>query len=1013
MSRAERLGSKLRKAARLADLQAVRKILAKGADVNSRSKATGWTALHNGVNGENANHYSVVLELIEAGADVNAQDSDGETPLHLAARRGDSYMVDVLLKAGADVNIENSEGQTPAMVVPKKHRSVALKLQNWHGGASRGGLLFGRTIPGLNSTTIGEQKKLMEGRAEGERELREAARDGDIDGVIEVLEIYPDIDIDAANEDGWNALVLSVYEGHAAVAKFLLKEGANPNYVEKNEYQTPLHIAAATGSASIVEDLLTLDEPAQLDVVDSMGRTPLFLAALKGQAHVVRVLLEFDADCSIGNIKGRLPLHAAVQESHTDVIKALLDAVKPDDGYADIIDHMDIDGRTALHEAAVNGNVLAGDMLIKAGSFLESRDKMGLTPLFVASEKGFTRFAALLLEDHNADANAPNLKLETPLYVASVKGHEPMVKLLLTYGADPETTLLNGFTPLMAAAQEGRIAIMSELVAHGADIHAANSAGETALLIAALEGYSNAVAFLVHNGAKILRAEIRGLTALHVAARDGHVGVVRVLLAVLETRASSGQGLKASQSHLQASTRGETALHFAARYGHTAVVDELLLYDRRVAHDSQGASGSGITYGAMIDIPNKHGWTALHCAVDGEQHGAVSLLISHGANVNAADTFGITPLHLAGRKADQRFAMMLLSTAATDVRAVNAEGKTALHFAAGCVRANTVRVLLDEDADPHAQDKQGWTPHMVLGKQQECNPSYVQAEGMCTSFASNGTTIYNGDMCPLPLGGSTEQLEANVLLQVAMSKTQPAPAMPAEPISISSDQPPPGEAVTIPLVATLVPGAFLILFFIAILFTLYRRVQSFRRMQFEGNCSSHVCCKGVHSCCAESSEDHQKKRLSSLWGGNMSMDAPSDMPIHTHQGDQFDYVLNSQEWAQTQSKEHFHDSDDASEESTCGWSESTDDVDHAVQDKNIVKCKSKGFSVVRISGGSASDGDVSSQESSSRGEAGSHLETWNGTMELVRNDAGVPKHGHYGPGSSHRQKGIIRQWSWS
>lgn len=52
----------------------------------------------------------LVEKLLELGANVNAQDENGNTPLISAAWRGHVNVVKILLKAGADINLENQEG---------------------------------------------------------------------------------------------------------------------------------------------------------------------------------------------------------------------------------------------------------------------------------------------------------------------------------------------------------------------------------------------------------------------------------------------------------------------------------------------------------------------------------------------------------------------------------------------------------------------------------------------------------------------------------------------------------------------------------------------------------------------------------------------------------------------------------------------------------------------------------------------------------------------------------------
>ena len=64
-------------------------------------------------------HLAVVIELIKAGADINATKFSGETPLHKATIAGRACVVAVLLAAGADANKVDSGGRKPLEVVPK------------------------------------------------------------------------------------------------------------------------------------------------------------------------------------------------------------------------------------------------------------------------------------------------------------------------------------------------------------------------------------------------------------------------------------------------------------------------------------------------------------------------------------------------------------------------------------------------------------------------------------------------------------------------------------------------------------------------------------------------------------------------------------------------------------------------------------------------------------------------------------------------------------------------------
>jgi ankyrin repeat protein len=107
------LDNALLEAAEKGDLPEVKRLLAGGADKDARRKFDGWTPLHLAAW---KNHVDVVRCLLEAGADKNAKNDQGDTPIHWAVDLGHVDAVRCLLEAGADPSAKGWGGRTPWVI---------------------------------------------------------------------------------------------------------------------------------------------------------------------------------------------------------------------------------------------------------------------------------------------------------------------------------------------------------------------------------------------------------------------------------------------------------------------------------------------------------------------------------------------------------------------------------------------------------------------------------------------------------------------------------------------------------------------------------------------------------------------------------------------------------------------------------------------------------------------------------------------------------------------------------
>ena len=190
-------------------------------------------------------------------------------------------------------------------------------------------------------------------------------------------------------------LIIAAHNGHLNSVKILLGYGAD---IEARgtlkigdqvvEGCTPLWAAAASGCLDVVK--LLIERNADVDSRTSTGSTPLRAAAHEGHLDIVRCLVESGADVNARNRRKATPIMATFEYGHLSIITYLVNK-------GAFVDLQDTDGITALHIAAEIGHLKTVSQLLTLGAS-QLPNNQGLTPLLYACHKGSIEIVEYLIK---------------------------------------------------------------------------------------------------------------------------------------------------------------------------------------------------------------------------------------------------------------------------------------------------------------------------------------------------------------------------------------------------------------------------------------------------------------------------------------------------------------------------------------------------------------------------------------------------------------------------------------
>jgi ankyrin repeat protein len=651
-----------------------------------------WTALESG-DAEKARSFFL------GKVDVHATDARGRTPLHIAAEQKDTQLAAFFVSLGADVNALDNDGRGPLGISAERGDTETARI------LVRGGADIHQPMPGIGSAAL-----------EG------IGRKGEFLGAL-----LSAASLESRDADGRTILHLAALEGEAEAAGQILAAWANlPNrniMAVDREGKTALDLALSRpdsrNHAEIAEQLILAGGRSSHPIY------PYFAAATRSSNYNIRY---YD---------GGTPLHFAARGNYLGLIDFFIERMAE-------INIKDASGGTPLYEAVRYGNIDALELLLSLGADPNVQDAKGNSVLHIGIPADVHREAIGLLLTYQANPNLRDEHGDSPLHIVIMLNRDSgVLQSLLSGGADVSIRNIDGKTPLYLAVEASRIALVPLLLAYQSDVFAADNEGITPFTKGLELG--NPVLETLITPETVLQTDSAGNTILHTAIQ--YAADVKTIALILDQRAV-----------VNARNReGDTSLHLAVRMGNQETGELLIsrggdifapnakgetpLYlafhapgaaRRWIVNDhtivARDGLGNGILHyaaqwkidsqipyivqqGANVEAVNATGETPLFVAVKYNGASTIGTLVKAGAAINSRDSLGNSALHAAVRWNNSEAALALIE-GGVDINAHALNGKTPLHDAVRLGIIDIEALLVERGADIEIRDAEGNTPFM-------------------------------------------------------------------------------------------------------------------------------------------------------------------------------------------------------------------------------------------------------------------------------------------------------------
>lgn len=299
-----------------ANINLIRKLISLGANVNAKNN-DGNTPL---MMSYNHNCYSSIELLVSAGTDINAQNNHGNTFLHIVARSHCEELINLLLTLGADPNIRNNKGEYPSHIIYTSYNLVKLMINHGYDINS---------LDNNHHTVL--HKVFMDYDDEGTCRKRLVGK---------LIEYGADFNcVDAEGNTPLHTALSIISYTEPGVVELLIKSNCNIN-AQNNKGKTPLHVLVDhihydyNNDHDPTELQLLLDSNADPTIKDNKGNTPLHITHAKsvvGRRYadkfidILQPLIKAGADINMPDTNGKTILYYELTSKNRTNLQVLLD----------------------------------------------------------------------------------------------------------------------------------------------------------------------------------------------------------------------------------------------------------------------------------------------------------------------------------------------------------------------------------------------------------------------------------------------------------------------------------------------------------------------------------------------------------------------------------------------------------------------------------------------------------------------------------------------------------------